>query len=78
MNVHTYIFILVVYSLGFIGMYFYSLKRDEKCDIERNPREAFLFGMFWFVLIPILIIWIVVEKIIHLVRVAYNRYKNNG
>ncbi|HIB8910275.1 MULTISPECIES: hypothetical protein [Citrobacter] len=74
----TYLVMLVVYILGFAGMFFYSLKRDEDCDLERNPKEAFLFGLFWFVLIPILLIWIVVEKIIHLVRVTYNRNKKNG
>ncbi|EKQ7213306.1 hypothetical protein [Citrobacter meridianamericanus] len=74
----TYLVMLVVYILGFAGMFFYSLKRDEDCDLERNPREALLFALFWFVLIPILLIWIVVEKTIHLVRVTYNRNKKNG
>ncbi|ELK1250000.1 hypothetical protein R4R92_004481 [Citrobacter freundii] len=78
MNIHVYLSILVVYFLGFLGMYFYSLKQDEECGLERNPKEALLFALFWFVLIPILLIWIVVEKIIHLVRATYNRNKKNG
>lgn len=78
MNIHVYLSILVVYFLGFIGMYFYSLKQDEECGLERNPKEALLLALFWFVLIPILLLLIVVEKIIHLVCAAYNRYKKNG
>ncbi|WP_454741018.1 hypothetical protein [Citrobacter freundii] len=74
----TYLVMLVVYILGFSGMFFYSLKRDEDCDLERNPGEAFLFGLFWFVIIPIIIVWFVVEKFIHLVRATYNRNKKNG
>ena len=69
---------LIVYLLGFAGMYFYSLKRDDDCDLERNSGEAFLFGLFWFVIIPIIIVWCLVEKIIHQVRAAYNRNKKNG
>lgn len=74
----TYLVMLLVYILGFAVMYFYSLKRDDDCDLERNSGEAFLFGLFWFVIIPIIIVWCVVEKIIHQVRAAYNRNKKNG
>lgn len=58
---------LIVYLLGFAVMYFYSLKRDDECGLERNPREAFVFGLFWVVITPILIFWIVEEKITHLI-----------
>lgn len=69
---------LIVYLLGFAVMYFYSLKRDDECGLERNPREAFVFGLLWVVITPILFFWIVIEKIIHLVRATYNRNKKNG
>lgn len=78
MNIHVYLSILVIYFLGFIGMYFYSLKQDEECGLERNPKEALLLAVIWFIPTIIVIIWILVEKIIHLVRAAYNRYKKNG
>ncbi len=78
MNIHIYLSILVVYCLGFICMYFYSLKRDEECGLERNPKEALLLAVIWFIPTPIVIIWILVEKIIHLVRATYNRNKKNG
>lgn len=78
MNIHVYLSILVVYFLGFIGMYFYSLKQDDECGLERNPREAFVFGLLWVVITPILFFWIVIEKIIRLVRATYNRNKKNG
>ncbi|EJY4260342.1 TPA: hypothetical protein MNC23_004143 [Citrobacter freundii] len=69
---------LIVYLLGFAVMYFYSLKRDDECGLERNPREAFVFGLLWVVITPILFFWIVIEKIIRLVRATYNRNKKNG
>ncbi|MEJ2820856.1 hypothetical protein, partial [Streptococcus pneumoniae] len=69
---------LIVYLLGFAVMYFYSLKRDDECSLERNPREAFVFGLLWVVITPILFFWIVIEKIIRLVRATYNRNKKNG
>lgn len=69
---------LIVYLLCFAGMYFYSLKRDDECGLERNPREAFLLGLFWFAPIAIFVIWIVVEMIINLLRDTYNRNKKNG
>ncbi|EBZ5074297.1 hypothetical protein I9Y19_004813 [Citrobacter freundii] len=78
MNIHVYLSILVIYFLGFLGMYFYSLKRDDECGLERNPREAFVFGLLWVVITPILFFWIVIEKIIRLVRATYNRNKKNG
>lgn len=74
----THVIILFIYLMGFICTFLYSLKCDDKCALERNPKEALLFALFWFVLIPILLIWIVVEKIIHLVRATYNRNKKNG
>lgn len=78
MNIHVYLSILVIYFLGFLGMYFYSLKRDDECGLERNPRETFVFGLLWVVITPILFFWIVIEKIIRLVRATYNRNKKNG
>ena len=69
---------LIVYLLGFSVMYFYSLKRDDECGLERNSREAFVFGLLWVVITPILIFWIAIEKIIRLVRATYNRNKKNG
>lgn len=69
---------LIIYLLGFAVMYFYSLKRDDECGLERNPREAFVFGLLWVVITPILYFWIVIEKIIRLVRATYNRNKKNG
>lgn len=78
MNIHIYLSILVVYFLGFICMYFYSLKRDEECGLERNPKEALLLAFVWFIPTIIVIIWVTVEKIIRLVRASYNRNKKNG
>lgn len=75
---NDYLTSLIIYLLGFAVMYFYSLKRDDECGLERNPREAFVFGLFWFVITPILFFWIVIEKIIRLVRATYNRNKKNG
>ncbi len=74
----AYLAVLVVYVFGFAGMYFYSLKRDDECGLERNPKEALLLAVIWFIPTPIVIIWILVEKIIHLVRATYNRNKKNG
>lgn len=78
MNIHIYLSILVVYYLGFICMYFYSLKRDKECGLERNPKEALLLAVIWFIPTIIVIIWIAVEKIIRLARATYNRNKKNG
>lgn len=78
MNIHVYLSILVVYFLGFIGMYFYSIKQDEECGLERNPKEALLLAVIWLIPTVIVIIWIAVEKIIRLVRATYHRNKKNG
>ncbi|MCK2155672.1 MULTISPECIES: hypothetical protein [Citrobacter] len=78
MNIHVYLSILVVYFLGFIGMYFYSLKQDEECGLERNPKEALLLAVIWLIPTVIVIIWIAVEKIIRQVRATYHRNKKNG
>lgn len=75
---NDYLTSLIIYLLGFAVMYFYSLKRDDECGLERNPREAFVFGLLWVVITPILFFWIVIEKIIRLVRATYNRNKKNG
>ncbi|EFU5488664.1 hypothetical protein HT345_004056 [Salmonella enterica subsp. enterica serovar Abony] len=63
-----YLAVLVVYVLGFAGMYFYSLKRDVVCDLERNPREAFMLALFWPPLLAILVLHILVENIILCMR----------
>lgn len=65
---------LAVYLLGFVAMFSYSLKRDEVCDLERNPREAFLFALFWPVLTVFMAIAITVEKICGLVYAAYRYF----
>lgn len=78
MNIHIYLSILVVYCLGFICMYFYSLKRDKECGLERNPKEALFLAVIWFIPTIIVIIWIAVEKIIRLVHATYNRIKKNS
>lgn len=75
---NDYLTSLIIYLLGFAVMYFYSLKRDDECGLERNPREAFVFGLLWVVITPILFFWIVIEKIIRLARATYNRNKKNG
>lgn len=62
---------LVVYILGFVAMFYYSARRDVECDLEQNPREAFLFALFWPLLIVFLAVFILVEKIANLVCVAY-------
>lgn len=64
----TYLAVLVVYVFGFAWMYFYSLKRDADCDLERNPHEAFQFALFWPVLAVFLAFSILVEKIIFCMR----------
>lgn len=78
MNICIYLSILVVYCMGFICMYFYSLKRDKECGLERNPKEALLLAVIWFIPTIIVIIWIAVEKIIRQVRATYNWNKTNG
>ncbi|EDO5059028.1 hypothetical protein C1Z16_22815 [Salmonella enterica subsp. enterica serovar Poona] len=63
-----YLAVLVVYVLGFAGMYFYSLKRDVVCGLERNPREAFMLALFCPPLLAILVLHILVENIILCMR----------
>lgn len=70
MTNHAYLAVLVVYILGFLTMYYYSLRRDAKCDLERNPREAILFAIFWPVLTFFMVGIIIIEKIISLACVA--------
>ena len=62
------IIILVIYALGFAAMYFFSLRRDEECGLERNPREAFWFALFWPVLVAFLAISILIEKVKFFIR----------
>lgn len=63
-----YLAVLVVYGFGFAGMYFYSLKRDVECGLERNPREAFMLALFWPIVVSILGLQILVENIIFCMR----------
>ncbi|EAT7909454.1 hypothetical protein RO561_004820 [Salmonella enterica] len=63
-----YLAVLVVYVLGFAGMFFYSLKRDVVCGLERNPREAFMLALFWPIVVFILGLHILVENIIFCMR----------
>ncbi len=76
----TYLFILLVYMLGFAAMYYYSLRRDAKCDLERNPREAILFAVLWPALTFFMVGIIIIENIISLICVAcrYFRSKLRG
>lgn len=72
--------ILAIYLLGFAGMYFYSLKRDVECSLDRNPREAFIFAFFWPALVLFIVLIIFIEKIIRLAYAAcgYFRSKLRG
>ncbi len=63
-----YLAVLVVYVLGFAGIFFYSLKRDVVCGLERNPREAFMLALFWPIVVFILGLHILVENIIFCMR----------
>ncbi|HGY2542199.1 TPA: hypothetical protein ACNVZ8_004293 [Citrobacter freundii] len=76
----AYLGILTIYLLGFAGMYFYSLKRDAECSLDRNPREAFLFAFFWPALVLFMVAIIFFEKIIKLAYTAcgYFRSKLRG
>lgn len=76
----AYLAVLVVYVFGFAGMYFYSLKRDDECGLDRNPREAFLFAFFWPALVLFMVAIIFFEKIIKLAYTAcgYFRSKLRG
>lgn len=58
----------LIYVLGFIAMYFYSLKRDDACDLARNPLEAIFFAVIWPVLAVCMAIVIPVEEIIYRAR----------
>lgn len=80
MTNHVYLAVLVVYILGFPAMYYYSLRRDAKCDLERNPREAFIFAFFWPALVLFIVLIIFIEKIIRLAYAAcgYFRSKLRG
>lgn len=80
MTNHVYLAVLVVYILGFPVMYYYSLRRDAKCDLERNPREAFIFAFFWPALVLFMVVIIFFEKIIRLAyaALAYFRSKLRG
>ncbi len=64
----AYLDVLVVYVFGFAVMYFYSLKRDVVCGLERNPREAFMLALFWPIVVFILGLNILVENIIFCMR----------
>ncbi|EDV1048308.1 TPA: hypothetical protein R8G59_002682 [Citrobacter freundii] len=80
MTNHAYFAFLAAYIFGFAAMYCYSLWRDEKCDLERNPREAILFAILWPALTFFMVGIIIIEKIISLVCVAcrYFRSKLRG
>lgn len=80
MTNHVYLAVLVVYILGFPAMYYYSLRRDAKCDLERNPREAFIFALFWPALVLFMVVIIFIEKTIRLAYAAraYFRSKLRG
>ncbi|EMN1953028.1 hypothetical protein RN313_001023 [Citrobacter koseri] len=69
---------LVVYVLGFVAMYFYSLKCDVVCDLPRNPREAIWFAIFWPVLVVFMVIAIFIEKVVGLVCAGYRHCKKSG
>lgn len=71
---------LAAYIFGFAAMYYYSLWRDAKCGLERNPREAFLFAFFWPALVLFMVTIIFIEKIIRLAYAAcgYFRSKLRG
>ncbi|MGQ0329911.1 hypothetical protein HV319_12310 [Citrobacter freundii] len=72
----AYLGILAIYLLGFVGMYFYSLKRDAECSLERNPREAFLFAFFWPALVLFIVAIIFFEKIIKLAYAACGNFRS--
>ncbi|QLR19239.1 hypothetical protein HV351_12445 [Citrobacter freundii] len=76
----TYLVVLAAYMLGFAAMYYYSLRRDAKCDLERNPREAILFAILWPALTFFMVGIIIIEKIISLVCAVcrYFRSKFRG
>lgn len=57
-----------IYMLGFLAMFIYSLKCDVECGLEKSPREAFWFALFWPALITLLIIIILIEKVIKFIR----------
>lgn len=70
MTNHAYFAFLATYIIGFATMYYYSLWRDAKCGLERNPREAILFAILWPALTLFMVGIIIIEKIISLVCVA--------
>ncbi|HAU6297901.1 TPA: hypothetical protein JD836_14405 [Citrobacter freundii] len=63
-----YLAALIIYVLGFFGMYVYSLMRDDECDLDRNPREALFFAVIWPVLAVCMAIAIPLEEIIYRAR----------
>ncbi|BEJ34145.1 hypothetical protein OIPHN330_27650 [Citrobacter freundii] len=77
---HTCFAFLAAYIFGFAAMYYYSLWRDTKCDLERNTREAILFAILWPVLTFFMAGIIIIEKTISLACTAcrYFRSKLRG
>lgn len=63
MNIHVYLSILVVYFLGFIGMYFYSLKSRMRNVASKEIKRSAIIRFILVCAHSTLLIWIVVEKL---------------